>query len=124
MRMSSLGGPSSPRSRLSLLMAAGSRRGALSRRCCPEEGIEGCYHPFEGRLGWPVHAVDRQIGLGIDGMALGYQFGELLARLCNLKQRPVVAPRDPAHQQIEIGTKPDRYGALPDQGSGAAIHEC
>ena len=51
------------------------------------------------------------------------QLGEDAARILSLQQRPVVAPRDPREQHVEIGAQPHRDAALRDEVPGRRVHE-
>ncbi len=86
-------------------------------------GRQRRHHPFERHFRRAIEGIDGDVGLGVDRVALGDQPLEHRPGLAVLEQRPIVAPRHPVEQQIELGAQPDRHRALADERPGGRVHE-
>ncbi len=73
--------------------------------------------------GGALAAVDEQIGIGVDRVAAFDQFRQHGARIAGHQQGPVVAPRHPGHQHVEIGAQPHRNAAPGDRRPCHRVHE-
>ena len=71
----------------------------------------------------PVAAVDDDVGLGVDGIALGDQLAEHLALVVILQERPVVAAGGAPDQEFELGPQPHRHPFLADSLARDGVHE-
>ncbi len=70
-----------------------------------------------------VARFHREVGLGIDRIALVDQLPQRLRRIGALEQRTIAAALDPAVQHLERGAQPDRDALGADRRAGVGVHE-
>ena len=80
----------------------------------PKMGGETVYHPVDHLLPRDIAAVDDQIGLSIDRVAVRHQPLQDLARVALAQQRPIIAPGAAVHQELQIRPEPDGNAVLGD----------
>ena len=70
-----------------------------------------------------IDALDGDVGLGVDRIALTHQSTEDLARFPGPQQGPMIASLDPGQEEVERRPEPYRYRFFADHGPGWGIDE-
>ena len=70
-----------------------------------------------------IAAIDGDVGLGVDRMALLHQSAKDLRRVAGVQKRAVAAGGDPAQQGGQPAAQPHRDGAVPNRAPGLGVYE-
>ena len=86
-------------------------------------GVQGIDDLADRGIGRFVPGIDRNVGFCIAWISLFYQALQRCPRIVVFQKWPVVSPRNPLHQDVEIGFQPYRYTVAMNVFPCFRVHE-